>query len=184
MGDLVKCNPSWKCSNPTLSLFRSSSGSFFAESDITVWLLPCACMKLEFDPHMESESCWAFTSNHVSRINLCWRLGASHAVDGWLNNITACKPRDQLYEDTTLRRLSWCAKLPSGGLTLIVWTQKWGFSWKVQRRPAADMLFNESSPPKPPCGHHVHGRHGHGSPVENRLRFSKFRKNTKLWPSL
>jgi hypothetical protein len=31
-------------------------------------------------------------------------------------------------------------------------------------------------PRKPPCGHHVHGRQGHGSPVKNRLRFSKFRK--------
>jgi hypothetical protein len=31
-------------------------------------------------------------------------------------------------------------------------------------------------PRKPPCGHHVHGRHGHGSPVKNRRRFSKFRE--------
>jgi hypothetical protein len=29
-------------------------------------------------------------------------------------------------------------------------------------------------PRKPPCRHHVHGSHGHGSPVKNRLRFSKF----------
>jgi hypothetical protein len=28
-------------------------------------------------------------------------------------------------------------------------------------------------PRKPHCGHHVHGRHGHGSPVKNRRRFSK-----------
>ncbi len=31
-------------------------------------------------------------------------------------------------------------------------------------------------PLKPPCGHHFHGRHGHGSPVKNRWRFSKFRE--------
>ncbi len=30
--------------------------------------------------------------------------------------------------------------------------------------------------PKTPCGHHVHGRHGHVSPVKSRWRFSKFRK--------
>ncbi len=74
--------------------------------------------------------------------------------------------------------------ISSGGLTLIVWTQKLGFSCKVQRRPPADMFLNESLPPKTPCGRHVHGRHGHGSPVRNRQRFSKFRKkqkkNTKL----
>jgi hypothetical protein len=29
---------------------------------------------------------------------------------------------------------------------------------------------------KPPCGHHVHGRHSHGSRVKNRKRFSNFRK--------
>jgi hypothetical protein len=44
--------------------------------------------------------------------------------------------------------------IPSGGLTLIVGTQKWGFSGEVQRRPPADILLNES--------------HGHGSPVKNR----------------
>ncbi len=41
-------------------------------------------------------------------------------------------------------------KVPSGGLTLIVWTQKWGFSCKVQRRPPADIFLNESFPPKTP----------------------------------
>ncbi len=41
-------------------------------------------------------------------------------------------------------------KLPSGGLTLIVATQKWGFSCKVQRRPPANILLNESLPPKTP----------------------------------
>jgi hypothetical protein len=33
-----------------------------------------------------------------------------------------------------------------------------------------------TAPPKTPCGHHVHGRHGHGSPVKNRLKFSNFCK--------
>jgi hypothetical protein len=30
--------------------------------------------------------------------------------------------------------------------------------------------------PKNPCGHHVHFRHIHGSPMKNRWRFSKFNK--------
>jgi hypothetical protein len=73
----------------------------------------------------------------------------------------------------------------SGGLTLIVRTQKLGFSCKVQRRPPADISWMKACPRKPPCGHHVHDRHGHGSPVKNRWRISKFcKKNTKLWPSL
>ncbi len=67
-------------------------------------------------------------------------------------------------------------KVPSGGLTLIVGTEKWGCSCKVQRRPPADIFLNENLPPKTPCGHHVHGRHGHGSAIKNRWRFSKFRK--------
>ncbi len=64
---------------------------------------------------------------------------------------------------------------------------KMGFSCKVQRRPPADIFLNESLPPKPPppCRHYVHGRHGQGSSVKNRWRFSRFcKKNTKLWPSL
>ncbi len=73
-------------------------------------------------------------------------------------------------------RVMYISHIPSGGLTLIVGTQKWGFSCKVQRRSHADIFLNESLPPKTPCGHHVHGRHGHGSPVKNRWRFSKFRK--------
>ncbi len=40
--------------------------------------------------------------------------------------------------------------IPSGGLTLIVGTEKWGFSCKVQRRPPAEIFLNESSPPKTP----------------------------------
>ncbi len=56
----------------------------------------------------------------------------------------------------------------SVGLTLIAGTQKGGFPCEVQRRPPADIILNESLPPKTPCRHHVHGRHGHGSPVKNR----------------
>jgi hypothetical protein len=41
------------------------------------------------------------------------------------------------------------SKIPSGGLTLIIRTQKWGGSCKVQRRPPADIL-NESIPPENP----------------------------------
>ncbi len=41
-------------------------------------------------------------------------------------------------------------RVPSGGLSLIVGTQKWRFSCKVLRRPPADIL-NESLPPKPPA---------------------------------
>jgi hypothetical protein len=41
-------------------------------------------------------------------------------------------------------------KLPSGGLTLILGTQKCGFSGKVQRRPPANLFLNESLPPKTP----------------------------------
>jgi hypothetical protein len=40
--------------------------------------------------------------------------------------------------------------IPSGGLTLIVGTQKWGFPCQVQRRPPADIFLNESLPPKTP----------------------------------
>jgi hypothetical protein len=69
--------------------------------------------------------------------------------------------------------------VPSGGLTLVVGTQQWGISCKVQRRPPADIILNESLLPKIPRGHHVHGLHGHASPVKNRWRFSKFRK--RIW---
>jgi hypothetical protein len=40
--------------------------------------------------------------------------------------------------------------VPSGGITLIVGTQKYGFSCKVQRRPPADIFLNESLPPENP----------------------------------
>jgi hypothetical protein len=69
--------------------------------------------------------------------------------------------------------------LPSGGLTFIVGTQKWEFSSKVQRRPPADIFLNQSLPPKTPFGLHVHRCHGHGSPVKNRWKISKFRKKYK-----
>jgi hypothetical protein len=42
------------------------------------------------------------------------------------------------------------AKIPSGGLTLTLGTQKWGFSCKVQRRPPADICLNKNLPPKTP----------------------------------
>jgi hypothetical protein len=35
-------------------------------------------------------------------------------------------------------------EIPSDGLTLIVGTQKWGFSCKVERRPPADIFLNGS----------------------------------------
>ncbi len=41
-------------------------------------------------------------------------------------------------------------EVPPGGLTSLVGIQKWGFSCKVQRRPPADIFFNESLPPKTP----------------------------------
>jgi hypothetical protein len=37
---------------------------------------------------------------------------------------------------------------------------------------------------KPPCGHHAHGCHGHGSPVENRSRFLKFCERKKKYETL
>ncbi len=48
------------------------------------------------------------------------------------------------------------------------WDPMWGYSCKVQRQPPADIFLTESLPPKTPCKHHVHGRHGHGSAVTNR----------------
>ncbi len=75
----------------------------------------------------------------------------------------------------------WWMYILSGGLTLIVGTQKWGFSCKIQRRPPADIFLNGSLPPKTPSGNHVHG---HGSPVKIVEDFQSFVKNTKLWPSL
>jgi hypothetical protein len=69
-------------------------------------------------------------------------------------------------------RLPCSSHILSGCLTLIGGTQERGFSCKVQRRPPADIFLNESLPRKPPCRHHVHGCHGHGSAVKNRWRFS------------
>ncbi len=58
------------------------------------------------------------------------------------------------------------------------------FLQSTDATPPADIFLNESLRQKPPCGHHVHDRHGHSFPVKNRFRFSKFHRNTKLWPSL
>jgi hypothetical protein len=66
--------------------------------------------------------------------------------------------------------------IPSGGLTLIVGTQKWGFSCKVQRWLPAVIFLNEILPTKTPCGHDVHG---HGSPGTNCWRFSELSKKYK-----
>jgi hypothetical protein len=52
--------------------------------------------------------------------------------------------------DFFLYTLHRCMLLPSGGLTLILGTQKWRFSCKVQRLPPADIFLNESLPPKTP----------------------------------
>jgi hypothetical protein len=46
------------------------------------------------------------------------------------------------------QHLELSTKVPSGGLTLIVGIQKWEFSCKVQRQPPADIILNESLPPK------------------------------------
>jgi hypothetical protein len=66
--------------------------------------------------------------------------------------------------------------LPSGGLTLIVGTQKWGFFLQsIEATPCGNLLKWKLTPENP-WGHYVHGRHGHGSPVKNRWRFSKLSK--------
>jgi hypothetical protein len=51
-----------------------------------------------------------------------------------------------------------------------------GIFFQSTKATPADIFINESLPPKTPCGHHVHGRHGHGSHVKNGGRFTKFRK--------
>jgi hypothetical protein len=43
------------------------------------------------------------------------------------------------------------------------------------------IIFKSKTPT--PCGHHLHGRHGHSSPMKNRRRFSKFCKNYKTLTS-
>jgi hypothetical protein len=52
------------------------------------------------------------------------------------------------------------------------------FLQSIEATPA-DIFLNESLPPKTPCRYHVHGHHGHGSPVKNHWRFSKFCKKGK-----
>ncbi len=67
--------------------------------------------------------------------------------------------------------------MPSGGLTLIVGTQKMGvFLQSTEATPFGHLLKWKLTPENPPCRHHVHDRHGHGSPVKYRWRFSKFCK--------
>jgi hypothetical protein len=39
-----------------------------------------------------------------------------------------------------------------------------------------DIFLNQSLPPKTLCEHHVHGRHGHGSPVKIVEDFQSFEK--------
>jgi hypothetical protein len=74
-------------------------------------------------------------------------------------------------------------KIPSGGLDFDYRDPKMGvFLQSEEATPCGHLLTWTLTP----CGHHVHG---HGSPVKNRWRFSKFckkkkKKNTKLWPSL
>ncbi len=47
------------------------------------------------------------------------------------------------------------------------WDVKMGVFLQVQRRHPVDIFFNESLPPKTACGHNVHGRRGHGSPMKD-----------------
>ncbi len=50
------------------------------------------------------------------------------------------------------------------------------FLQSTEATPCGHLLkwkLTPCKPWKPPCGHHVHGRHGRGSPVKNRWRFSK-----------
>ncbi len=68
------------------------------------------------------------------------------------------------------------SSVPSGGLTLIVGTQKWGFSCIVQRRPPADIFLNKSLPPKTPLRTPCSWPPWPWLSRENRWRFSKFRK--------
>ncbi len=74
--------------------------------------------------------------------------------------------------------------VPSVGLTLSVGPQMWGvFMKSTEATPCEHFSKWKLTPKKPPCGHHVHGRRGHGSPVKNRWRL-KFVKNMKLRASL
>jgi hypothetical protein len=58
--------------------------------------------------------------------------------------------------------------VPSGGLTLIVGIQNRGFLAKYRADPLWTSSSMKAYRQKTPCGHHVHGRHGHGSPAKNR----------------
>jgi hypothetical protein len=50
------------------------------------------------------------------------------------------------------------------------------FLQSTEPTPLRASSYMKAYPRKPLCGHHVHGRHGHGSPVKNHSRFSKFCK--------
>ncbi len=55
------------------------------------------------------------------------------------------------------------------------------FLQSTEATPCGHLLKWKPTPENPHAGHNVHGRHGHGSPVKTRWRFSKFcKKNTKL----
>jgi hypothetical protein len=42
------------------------------------------------------------------------------------------------------------------------------FLQSSEATPCGHVLKKKLTPRKPPCGHHVNGRHDHGSPVKNR----------------
>jgi hypothetical protein len=74
--------------------------------------------------------------------------------------------------------------IPSGGLTFIVWTQKWGFSCEVQKQPHADMFLNESLlPPKTPLRTPCSWPPWPWFSREKSLKIrKKKKKNTKFFP--
>ncbi len=141
-----------------------------------------------FNPRMSE----ALNSSNRFRI---WK--SNHGFYGYFSNAIPClivhllemiirascrKSQDQS-EWLILPRL-WRFQLPSGGLTLIVGTQKWGFSCKVQRRPPADIFLNESLRPKTPLRTPCSWPPWPWFSREKIIDFNSFVKNTKLWPSL
>ncbi len=74
-------------------------------------------------------------------------------------------------------RLGGNKEVPSGCVTLIIGTKNGDFLAKYRGDPLrASSCMKAYYPRKPPCGHHVHGRHGNGSPVKNRWIFWRFCK--------
>jgi hypothetical protein len=54
-------------------------------------------------------------------------------------------------------------------LSNLSWDPKMGvFLQSTEATPCGHFLKWKLTPKKPPCGHHVHGRLGHGYPVKNR----------------